>query len=350
MSTSSTSQATESDQATPKDIKSEVPNPLNLSAFPSEFDWILDKNLLRDEGVYFGLSEANEVPMEKVNAIRHCFQERIKVLEKTLEMERGEADFCRSQKNESELQIENWRKRLDEIILSSVTQPHNFWRYALGAAVYITILVCNFWLIQSWLALSNLSSPGLITLGVYLFGSVSIFSRASQLYHSETNLQAESDHREAWKTYLEEWVIPFVVALYVVFQGYTAHSLGESIMFFCLIFSLFLFVGKGFFNTLILVKSEYEKLIQNQKARRMQKANAQTAKAEMERNEIEAKEFLQQELVLKRQILEDEKARILLMEQQESNVSLFLSEFGLAKAMRHSLNHKQLSQIISNRR
>jgi len=341
--------SSEAIQSIPGEKKPERGTPWILTAQPSDFDWILDKNLLRDEGVFYGLSENNEIPAEKIDAIRHFFQERIKVLEKSLDVQRTEAAFCRNEMADSALQIETWRKRIEEVSMTSVAQPHDFWRYALGALVYATMLICNFWLVQSWISTSNLSSPGLVAFGVYLFGSLSLFSRASQLYHSENKLGGEADRRESWKTYLEEWAIPFVVALFVVYQGHAAHSNGESAIFFMLIFSIFLFVGKGFLNTLVLVRTEYGKLAQNQKARRLQREYQRNAYKEMAQQEIEIKQFMEKETAIKLQILEDEKTRALFQEQQETNVSLFLSEFGLAKAMRQSLNHKQLSHLISNR-
>jgi len=320
------------------------------AAQPSNFDWVMDKNLLRDEGVYYGLSDANEVPFEKIEAIRHFFQERIKVLEKSIEMLRAEASFCRNEMIERNILVATWRNRLEEMTLALISQPHDFWRYALGILAYATMLFCNFWMIESWLSSSNLTSPGVTAFGLYLFGSLSLFSRASHLYHSNSKLEEASDRRESWKTYLEEWAIPFIVALFVGYQGRTGHNLAESVLFFLLVFSIFLFVGKGAFNTFSLAKTEYIKHLQNQKARRLQREKQVFAREEIVRIDKEAKQLLQKEVEIKEQILEDEKSRAMLLEQQESNVSLFLSEFGLAKGMRNSLNHKQLSQLISTRR
>lgn len=320
------------------------------SAQPSDFDWVIDKNLLRDEGVYYGLSDANEVPLEKIEAIRHFFQERIKVLEKSIEMLRVEAAFCQNEIIAKNVLVGTWRNRLEEMTLAMTSQPHDFWRYSLGILAYSSMLFCNFWLIESWLSSSNLASPGLTAFGLYLFGSLSLFSRASHLYHSDSKLEESSDRRETWKTYLEEWAIPFIVALFVGYQGRNGHDLAESILFFLLVFSIFLFVGKGVFNTFSLAKTEYIKRLQNLKAHRLLREKQVFAREEIVRNDNETKQLLHKELAIKEQILEDEKSKAMLLEQQESNVSLFLSEFGLAKGMRNSLNHKQLSQLISTRR
>jgi hypothetical protein len=349
MSTSSSTLPIDAHQDLQGEKKQSVVEPWVLRAQPSDFDWIVDKNLLRDEGVFYGLSDTNEVPVEKTNAIRHFFQERIRVLEKTLAEYRTELELCKKECGEVGQKIVATRKNLDEVSISTVTQPHDFWRYALGASAYVAMLICHFWLIQSWLSTSNVASPQLVAFGIYLFGSLSLFNRGAQIYHSDLKLGSEPDRREIWKTYLEEWAIPFVVSVFIVFQGKDEHSIGDVVVFFMLVFCIFLFVGKAFLDTIVLLKTEYGKLISNQKARRLQGEQKRNMIKSIERLDLEFSKILQRETSLKSQVLEDEKMRAMLLEQLETNISLFLSEFGLAKAMRNSLNHRQLSNLISNR-
>lgn len=325
----------------------------NLYAgFPiSEFDWILDKHLLRDEGIYFGLSDMAQTPTEKVEAIRHFFQERIEALGVEY---LNKSNLIQQLAQMMEDQLLHIRQKQSEILsLKSqlVLKPHDFWRSLVGFLVYGIILIFNYWLIYTWLSDAQVKSPLWTTLGVYLFGSLSLFGRFSLMYNTDEKvLNAVGEERESWKVYLEEFFIPLIASIYVCYRGAGDHAFPEIAIFFLLIYAQFLFTGKGILNQLVKLKSEVSVLWANLELQRRTKRQVNQLDAEIgvlnsARNAHEAK--LQ---ILKDNALDIEKAIAMIKEQKETNVLLFLSEYELAKASRQNLNNKQIGRILSSRR
>lgn len=317
----------------------------------SDFEWITDKNLLRDEGVYFGLSDSDQVPEEKINAIRQFFQERIKILDTERHAQIRFADESEKMINSLHVGVAQKKEVIKKLKDGFVTQDHNFGRYFIGLSVYFLIVVFNFWLIYFWLESAQVNAPILTTVGVYLFGSMSLFGQFSLMYHgNEQVLNTTGEKREKWKVYTEELLIPFIVSAYLTFKGYAAHGLGEAAIFFILSLALFLYAGKGFLMQLIKTKSELSKMLRNYANKKDIKR--QTIKIEGDiKSDILALESQQNALTdLRSQMLETEKAIAMVTEQKETNVLLFLSEYELAKSARQTLNRKQISQIISSRR
>lgn len=318
---------------------------------PSNFDWIIDKNLLRDEGVYFGLSENEREPGEKLDAIRQFFMERIRVLEKGIQAQYDTVSKRLQAVSEIGEEIIQRKAAILTLKQSNNNQSHEFWRCLVGFCAYLAMFWFNFWLIRSWLVSSSTENPSLMAIGIYLFGSLSLYSRFSFLYYSNTTvLHNDGEQREAWKVYLEELFIPFVASVYVSFKGSGSHSILETFLFFILIYTLFLFVGKGMLNQLAKIKREFEKFCQNWVRQEHKKEQIKQAQHEIEELRHESEKLKTEVNQLNNQIMDDEKALIMLTEQKETNVALFLSEYELAKSARQTLNRRQITQIISNRR
>lgn len=323
-----------------------------VGGFPiSDFDWIIDKNLLRDEGIYYGLSDADHVPNEKIEAIRQFFQERIRTLETDTI-----AKHSFSQQKEKEIADQHTDIAQKQIQIQSIKEDlvyenHDFWRVLVGLTLYISIFLFNFWLIFSWLETAQVKTPFITALGVYLFGSLNLFGRFSILYHSdESTLNGEQDQREKWKVYLEEFFIPFIASVYICYLGAGSHDLAGIVIFFLLIYTLFLFTGKGILNQLVSAKTESIKFLGNMKRKSDGNKSILKLQAAISQQNIANEENQKQLLIVQAEILESEKAIAMITEQKETNVFLFLSEYELAKAARQSLNRKQIGQIISSRR
>lgn len=317
----------------------------------SDFDWITDKNLLRDEGVYFGLSDSEQVPSEKVDTIRQFFQERIKALETDCLSWHAQSNATQQVIDNILLSIEQKKLHIRQVKEAFIVKEHNFWRYLIGLTAYCCILFFNFGLIYAWLEAGQVKAPLLTTLGVYLFGSFSLFGKFSLLYHSDAQvLHSEGEEREPWKVYTEEFLIPFIASVYISFKGASTHSVAEVAVFFLLTYILFLFAGKGFLTQLVKTKTELAKMVWNYTGRKAVKKQTTSIEDEI-KEDILKQEMAQTTLQgLNAQILEAEKAIAMISEQKETNVLLFLSEYELARSARQALNRKQISQIISSRR
>lgn len=317
----------------------------------SSFDWITDKNLLRDEGVYYGLSESTEFPEEKVRTIRQYFEEQIQV--SRLVIDSKEATLSRIANEQARLQNEittvydNIQQWETDFQFSS----HDFWRYLIGLFAYSGILIFSFWLIYNWLQNTDTANPFYTALAVFLFGAFSLFNRLAVVYNSNKVETEEGAHtREPWKVWVEEIAIPIVVASYLVYQGWGIYTPVEIGLFFLVVLSIFLFAGKAFLNLWIVLKKEYAVFSQNRRRRKLHKEKVMQAQQHI----LALKEQVAEQVALAKKVEAElsQAAQTLAMqlEQKETNVSLFLSEVALARSTRNTLNRNQLSQLISSRR
>lgn len=317
----------------------------------SNFDWITDKNLLRDEGVYYGLSDSADEPKEKINAIRLYFQERIDFVKTTINSKEKELGRNEARSSDCERQIAELREKIQSQYTDQQLPAHDFWRYLTGLAAYIGMFVFNFWLIYEWLLLSGVKYPAFTAIAVYLFGAFSLFNRLSILYSSDqATLIKNETEREKWKIYLEEVAIPFVAAVYVVYKGLNAHPPAEGLIFFLLIFGIFIFAGKGLLNILVRLKQEYRVLAQNKILKKITKEKIGDLQAKIEELKTQIKDLAAEKANIELDLLEHAKSLSVIDQQKETHVSLFLSEYQLARSARKSMDSRQVARIISSRR
>lgn len=321
------------------------------NAQASNFDWITDKNLLRDEGVYYGLSESNDFPEEKVRVIRQYFEEQIQVSQYLISSK--EATVDRLEKEQARIQSE-LSGTYDQILQWETDfhfNMHDFWRYLIGLSAYAGMLVFNFWLIYNWLLLAGTTNPFYTALAVYLFGAFSLFNRLAVVYSStKPDTEVATPTRESWKTLVEEIVIPIVAASYLVYKGWGIYTPVEVGLFFLVVLFVFLFAGKGFLNIWIVLKKEYSIFYQNIRRRKIQKEKIKQARQHIMSLNAKIAELKELAQKIEHELAQAAQTLALQKEQKETNVALFLSEVELARSTRNALNRKQLSQLISSRR
>lgn len=324
-----------------------MPSPNNQM---SNFDWIVDKNKLRDEGVYYGLSDSNEYPEEKIRTIRQYFHEQTQLVKTSIAGKRNELQRLNAEITSMEGQIEGYYDKIEQLRQQFKFRPHDFWRYLTGFLAYTGMLILNYWIIYDWLKTGGVAYPEVTTTAVYLFGAFSLFNRWALVYSPE-NEEKEEHHlkREGWKVYTEEMVIPLIAAAYVVFRGYNARPTGEVLVFFLLILSLFIFAGKGLLNVLIKLKLEFAELTANRRLRRLQKEKIRDIQDKI----VELKSKIQETIDLRKTteqlLMELEKSLSVLEAQGETHVALFLSEYELARAARKSMSNRQTARILARR-
>jgi hypothetical protein len=299
------------------------------------YEWILNEDLLRDEAILFGLSGSDY--QGKVDTIRKFYQHKIAIVETDLkalgdEREKRESTIRSTKEHISSLKsnIESWS-----------TQPkiadHTFYRSLARFSIYSLTLIFTYFIVIEWMG-SRWENSILVSLGVFLFGSLSLFSDFSILYSSDK----QKADRAKWKTILEEFSIPFITTLFIVFWGDKNASTLEAVILALLIFALFLFVGKGWLSSIEQLRANYLILKKNFSTNRFTKEKIQKAIAEIKKLE----EFIEEE---KKHIIDlSESINVNTQEIQslkseiEVKISYFLSEFSLAKATRENTSSEQL--------
>jgi hypothetical protein len=317
----------------------------------SNFDWITDKNLLRDEGIYFGLSDNSEFPQEKVNSIRQYFKEKIGSARALVSSANQVLLGLKKQQEDLEQLIDNQYRKAAELENNFQPHPHQFWRSLIGLACYIGIWYLNFKLLQNWLLEANISKASVKAMAVYGFGTLSLFSPMSFFYTSnQQSPEGPAPEREQWKVYLEELFIPFIAAFYGVYLGHTAYSMIHCVLFFGVLLALFLFSGRGLLSNLVQLKADTTNLFLNRRNRKLLQHRIKELKVQVELYQKDIQDLQKKagEASEKSSALQAEIA--VLESQTESHVALFLSEFELARAARNSISNRQTAYILSSRR
>lgn len=307
----------------------------------SNYGWILDENLLRDEGVIYGLSDSSHV--EKTETIRRFYQEKISALrvEEGILQERRE-ELLRKME-EVNACIAALHEAVRGLSTKTLHVPNAFYRYLALLMAYSAMVIFTFGAIYEWVG-QSWRYPVLVSLGVYIFGGFSLYYQTSVVYEPDGQVLAESG-REKWKTYLEEFAVPLVAALFIVLWGDPVPSLPKTISFGLLIYFLFLFSGKGLLKSFYRLLQEVHLLRENVMSERFRKRLLEEKTSETTRTEAALGN-----LRVAVEVLEKDLAYIQIKakrheEEAETRVAYFLSEFALAKAAKDALSAEQLIQL-----
>lgn len=296
------------------------------------FEWILNEDLLRDEGAIYGLSESD--PSEKLATIRSFFGEKISELQTRIELR--EAQMLENEETAAKRRIR--AVELKEQYQAEYTgidrQSHLFYRYLAGLIVYGAVIVLSFWLVYQWMA-PRVAYPLLMTLGVYMFGSLSLFNNVAFFYQSRAELRTAS-RREFWKIWLEEIGIPVIAAAFVIFWGFEPGQWINKVVLFLLLLFVFLFAGKAFLSALIGVQQEFQILRGNRLKAMFRRRRLREIKAELIEVESDIKQLEQESARLREENRRDRIRSNQYERDRESKVSYFLSEYRLAKTAKAS--------------
>ena len=308
------------------------------------FAWILDENLLRDEGVMFGISEGEAEP--KTQTIRLYFQEMIALRQKESELLQAEIAKAAAELEEQEAASARLAAAIRELAGGMPPAPHSFYRVLAGLLAYAVMTAFTFFAIYQWLR-PHWDYPLLTALGVYCFGALSLYAKRSFLYQagpSPADGQAPAG-RDAWKIYLEELGIPLVATLFILFWGAQEVPWHQMLSFGLLLYFLFLFSGKGLLSSIQRVPREFAILRANWAQRRRAKAESAAKKQELAElgQASETRSAQMSELARQRKTLEIEISG--LEEKSAVAVAYFLSEYHLARAASSTLTSEQLTKL-----
>ena len=308
------------------EIKEDEPS-LPLVAVKKAFDWIEKEDLLREEGAVYGLAGCGLA--EKQMVIKQYYQQQIDGLKVEEEAINSLIVTAQTSINKTQQVLLDIEER-HQLSLQYELKDHHFYRTLFGLLVYGAILAFAFAGTYQWVAPRWERYPELVTLAVFLFGSLSLLENLSMVYQ-EDQLVHEKVKRENWKIYVEEYVIPVVCAVFVFTCGTAHQPLALNIAFSIFLFAVFLFVGKGLLMSILIIARQRKSVVYNRNQKR-KLLEATVALEERTEEEVERLKHLEGLLAERHVALKKVRQVIAKIEQTAAaKSSYFASEFELAR-------------------
>ncbi|MCE7058458.1 hypothetical protein [Dyadobacter sp. CY343] len=295
--------------------------------------WLEDEDMLRDEGVLFGLSESD--PHEKTDIIQKYFSnlaaEHIANIEQQNERIQ-ELNLFIGQKNN---RIEELQEKLKHPA-DKLAGEHHLPRTLIGITLCIAMCIGNFFLIRESLK-PVFSDNSWIALGVFLAGMFSLFGKIS-LFH-------DTESKVTWKSLLEEVGLPFAAALFVFANVITHQTWWQAFALFIFVFFLFLFAGKLLLSNITVLRNDLQSWLNIRNDRRDYRDNTSNWEADCQVLQEEIDEIRVKKWQVLREQSASETERDRLFAKRDMLIKLFESEFFLARRMKNELTTRQLNLI-----
>lgn len=309
------------------------------------YEWIIDEDLLRDEGILYGLSDSDTE--EKTDTIRKYYQERISIIETNISLLDEELDATAITLENQRKQITELEKEIETLSTQLPLEPHKFYAILFSFLAYSIMVAFTFWTIYEWLS-PHWEYPLLVTVGAYVFGTLNLYHRFfSQLIATEE--QQKDLKKRKWLAALEEFGIPFVTTLFIISWGYQEIPVMKVISFALLIYFLLLFAGNGLFGFFIKLPAEFRLIKKNWSKQRFQKKKIRNKKTTLKETNQELGEVAAKVSQIENQKRQFKIEARKLEEECETKIAYFLSEFRLARSTKNSLTSEQLYKLGSYR-
>ncbi|GAA4457992.1 hypothetical protein GCM10023189_29560 [Nibrella saemangeumensis] len=326
----------------PAPAASMPPPQASFPAIPTPVDqdipaWMEDEDLLRDEGVIFGLSDAK--PEEKIAAIRTYFVHRCADLERDIERYNekiGELNLFIEQK-------ENRIGELDHRQHELANRPpgdHHLPRTIIGLTLSTAMCVGNYFLIEETLR-PAFEQSRLISVGIFLAGMFNLFSRTS-FFH-------ENGSPATRRRLLEEIGLPLAAALFVFAQAVQRQPFLQAMALLVFVFFLFLLSGKLLLGTLTVLRNDLRIYFGNKQLKNEQKTRSAQWEAEIDtlRKEIDELRVQKWQIIPDLNRAEAEFSRM--NARRDMLIKLFESEYNLARTLKTQLTERQRQAILRGR-
>lgn len=324
------------------DLRPAVSEPVIESLVPTNAErrspaWLDDEELLRDEGVIFGLSDAK--PDERIGIIRHEFAHQTAGLAQNADEYNEKIGELNLFIDQHENQISELQYKADEL----TRQPpadHQLPRTLAGLSLSIMMCIGTFFLIDETLRPAFAESRW-IAVGVFLAGMFSLFSRTS-LFH-------ETGSPTTARRLLEEIGLPLAASVFVFMQALQTQSAGKAIALLVFVFFLFLLAGKLLLGNLTVFWTDLHAVNRN---RRLSgdirtKTVAWSVDIAERRAEIDRLRVQKWQIIPQLNRVQADLTR--LNARRDGLITLFLSEFNLARSLRDRLTNEQREDILNQR-
>ncbi len=310
---------------TPNPLPNYIPEPLP--------NWLADEENLRDEGVFFGLSDAP--PDGKVAQIKAFFTRQAAPLEEAIEQYTAEMDELNRHIDQHEIHLSTLREQHSTLRDSQPGPTNGIWT---AASLLLSVPMCvgNFYLIDE--TLRPVFANRWIAVGIYLAGMFNLFGRTSFFYEEGTRLTG--------RRMVAEVGLPLAASAFVLTWALQARSVGQAIALFAFVFCLFLLAGKLLLSNLSTCQTELTTIQKNRRLAIDKVQNLPVWEAEMTRLGREIDAIRTQKRPLGRALTHTQTELTRLNTHRDWLVNLFVSEFELARSLRDRLPEKQKTDLL----
>lgn len=318
------------------DVKEASVNSTKSVDLDYDYEWILNENLLRDEGALYGLSDT---PVKDKIATIYNFYEQ-KIIQKQVQNEYlGEAKEGLKQVNiELIYKVELLKKQHEDWSSSMSHREHSLPRSLVRMVFYLSIISFSFLMVYEWSG--NLWNYSLLaTLGTYMMGALGFFNNHSIIYQRDS--EQIPVQRELWKVIIEEYMIPFVVTLFIVAWQAKSANLFQIITFALFLYFLFVWAGRGFLTNILAIRNDYVVRKNNLLANQYRLKKIQDTSQELDKLAEDIKSNLEKIEQLDVTMANNTKDKAALKAEAEAKVAYFKSEFHLAQQARAIITNEQ---------
>ncbi|MBC3786253.1 hypothetical protein [Spirosoma utsteinense] len=295
--------------------------------------WLSDSDSLRDEGVLFGLSDAQ--PDEKVAEITAYFRQQVVMGEVQREQRAETVTALNRLIRQREAEMNGLQKRIEDLTNSDITGD-GLIRHTVRLLGMAAIVVGTFILIDD--ALYPVFTSHWIAIGVFLAGIFNLSGRTSFFYEEGSALTG--------RQVIKAIGLPFAASVFVLTHALSNQSIAQSTALFVFTFFVFLLAGKVLSDTGISLENDLSRI-------RSDKQQAADRKRHLPDWERHVRQLTGEIDDLHRQLREAimvggqaEATVASLNAQRDQLVNLFLSEFELARSLRYRLSEQQRQAII----
>jgi hypothetical protein len=306
-----------------------------------DFSWILDDNLLRDEGVRYGLVGA--AVEHKMTTISNYYDRKIAEAEQSAVNNQQWHGKLAEEKIIQEEKRDRLREEITALATSIPRSNHQFFRFAVMLVAYTLMVVFCFFAIYEWMGDSWVASL-LITIGVYVLGGFSMYYRTAIMYNAVEDVKSDSK-RELWKSHIEEFILPAIAALFILLWGDKEATIGQTIIFFFMIYALLLFSGRGLLKSFFSSVDAYGILREDQRRKKRNAALLREKQSEYDKCLQVIDDISKTLLNLEAEIRQSRLDIVIFEKIQQAKINCFMSEYELAKMASRNMTDRERNSL-----
>lgn len=311
-----------------------------LQKLDYDYEWILNENLLRDEGALYGLSDS---PVkEKIATIYNYYDQKVALKKAVGENLRQEEESLLQKNIDLAIDIELVKKKFEVLSSNAYFKEHALPRSLTRIVFYLLIILSSFWMVYEWTgSLWNFSF--LATLGTYCMGALSLYNHQSVVYQKDAD-QIPS-FRETWKMIIEEYVVPLITTLFIISWQAKQANLFQTISFGLFLYVLFILAGRGLLSGILALRDDYLVWQNNRRSNEFRKLEIDNTIVEIKKLEDNIEKNISKLDQLGIDKAKNSEAIAIFGSEAEAKVAYFKSEFHLAQQARSIITNEQRIQI-----